>query len=333
MIIDLITLESPYLNSTMSVKKALILAAGFGTRMGEIGKIRPKVTWPIFEKTLLELQVLWARKLEIEDIYINLHYQNEEILNLYKENPIFKNVCWLYEPTILDVGGAIHNLARQPENDYQGKVLILNADLFLDLDLGELNTYSKKLETHSCLLFTEKVKSDSGYNGLDLNSTNAVKGVIKNNQFPRDVEITTYTGVSIINLSLLKPVGGVSSFFSSICHETQGSNTIVDKSKSEYWDFGTSNRYYSSMFKILSQNSKSKFYQFLKSVGGIDENKIGHSKKNYHSSYDFQINLSPWCRLPSNQMNVINLGGNKNLDFLKNDKQALIYQDIVQEII
>lgn len=317
----------------MSVKKALILAAGFGTRMGEIGKIRPKVTWPIFEKTLLELQVLWARKLEIEEIYINLHFQHEEIINLYKDNPIFKNVYWLYEPTILDVGGAIHNLARQPKNHYQGKVLILNADLFLDLDLSELNLYSKTLDTHSCLLFTEKVKSDSGYNGLDLTPTNAVKGVIKNNEFPRQVEITTYTGVSIVNLSLLNPIEGVSSFFSSVCHPSQGSNTTIDKSKSEYWDFGTAHRYHSSMFKILSQNTKSKFYQFLQSVGGIEEKKIGHAKNSYSSLFDFQINLSPWNIIPSNQVNVINLGGNRDLNSLKNDKQALIYQDIVQEII
>ena len=44
----------------MIVENALILAAGAGTRMGEIGKVLPKVLWPVFECSLLELEVLYA---------------------------------------------------------------------------------------------------------------------------------------------------------------------------------------------------------------------------------------------------------------------------------
>ena len=45
----------------MKVDNALILAAGKGTRMGNVGKILPKVIWPIFEKTILELEVAYAK--------------------------------------------------------------------------------------------------------------------------------------------------------------------------------------------------------------------------------------------------------------------------------
>jgi len=41
----------------MQIDYCLILAAGFGTRMGKIGKKLPKVHGPDFEKSLLELQV------------------------------------------------------------------------------------------------------------------------------------------------------------------------------------------------------------------------------------------------------------------------------------
>ena len=53
--------------------RALILAAGKGTRMGEIGKVLPKVLWPIYERSLLELQVQYAKSLGIKDIYIKNH--------------------------------------------------------------------------------------------------------------------------------------------------------------------------------------------------------------------------------------------------------------------
>ena len=46
----------------MQVDYVLVLAAGKGTRMGEIGKKIPKVIWPIFNKSILELEVLHAKK-------------------------------------------------------------------------------------------------------------------------------------------------------------------------------------------------------------------------------------------------------------------------------
>ena len=102
----------------MPIDYCLILAAGFGTRMGEIGKHLPKVMWPVFEKTLLELQVSYARSLGIKNIYINLHYMGETIEKFCKEKSSFEGVQLLWEkPEILDIGGAIHQLARLPEVD------------------------------------------------------------------------------------------------------------------------------------------------------------------------------------------------------------------------
>ena len=47
----------------MQIDHILILSAGKGTRMGNIGKNLPKVLWPVLSKSLLELQVAYAQKL------------------------------------------------------------------------------------------------------------------------------------------------------------------------------------------------------------------------------------------------------------------------------
>ena len=61
-------------NFIMKVDHVLILAAGKGTRMGKIGEIVPKVIWPVFNKSLLELQVAYARSLApTAQIHINLY--------------------------------------------------------------------------------------------------------------------------------------------------------------------------------------------------------------------------------------------------------------------
>ena len=64
----------------MKVNKALILSAGFGTRMGEIGKTLPKILWPIFDKSLLELQVLYLKEMP--------HFP--EILRFVKLDKVFQ---------------------------------------------------------------------------------------------------------------------------------------------------------------------------------------------------------------------------------------------------
>ena len=91
----------------MQIDYCLILSAGFGTRMGEIGKSLPKVLWPVFEKSLLELQVEYVKTLGIPKIFINLHHQKELILESVRNKAVFDEVIFLTEEEILDIGGGI----------------------------------------------------------------------------------------------------------------------------------------------------------------------------------------------------------------------------------
>ncbi len=118
----------------MNIDHCLILAAGFGTRMGEIGKHLPKVLWPFFETTLLELQINFAKSLNIKNIFVNVHFQSEQIIAYLTSKNLIPKENILFEKEILDVGGAIYNLANQPKINYSGKLLVLNSDLFYYFD-------------------------------------------------------------------------------------------------------------------------------------------------------------------------------------------------------
>lgn len=120
----------------MKVDNVLILAAGKGTRMGQIGKIIPKVIWPIFNKSILELEVHYAKKFNPKKIFINLYNSKDTVLNFTKGKAIFDEVEFIVEKETLDIGGAIHNLATKL--DYQGNLLILNSDQFILLSEDKL---------------------------------------------------------------------------------------------------------------------------------------------------------------------------------------------------
>src|SRR5690606_36142936 len=143
------------------------MAAGFGTRMGSIGKQLPKVLWPVFERSILELQVAYARSLGIDNIYINLHHMGEQIEEFCKTKAGFEGVKFLWEkPEILDIGGAIHNLASQPDVKYKGKLLVLNADQFFFLKKEDLLRILTPYAKAPAVLFSYWVNSSLGYNAL-----------------------------------------------------------------------------------------------------------------------------------------------------------------------
>jgi NDP-sugar pyrophosphorylase family protein len=279
----------------MQIDYCLILAAGLGTRMGVIGQKLPKVLWPVFEKSILELQVAYAKSLGINKIYINLHFKGKEIHEYCTKVSTFDDVTFLWEePNVLDIGGAIHNLASQVEINYKGKVLILNGDQFFYLKKDELMKKLGSLGRGQALLFTYWVNSSMGYNALEVDDERFIKGIIKNNDLKPHQKVETYTGISIIDLSRIDRVPGVSKFFESVCPYHQKKISTVLLENVDYWDFGTVRRYWETMFQILrtyKTNSNHPFIRFLIQAKALKTWKIDLQKLSYHAVTKDVINL------------------------------------------
>ncbi|MAX65353.1 MAG: hypothetical protein CME66_00295 [Halobacteriovoraceae bacterium] len=245
----------------MKVDSILILAAGKGTRMGKIGQSLPKVLWPIFYKSLLELQVAYARELAPSaKIFINTYYSTKKIKNFIQNNKAsFEGVELIEEQQVLDIGGAIHNVAAKLE--YKGNLLILNSDQFLYSKHDFLSEGLRSLANFDSILFTYEVSSSDGYNALAIKESKLEK-IILNHQLSRSKNIITYTGMSVINLEKLERVNGESKFFESVANPTKYNVGCLIIQDLNYWDFGTLERYYHSIKRIL-QGPKSDFYKFL----------------------------------------------------------------------
>ena len=263
--------------------------------MGSIGQKLPKVLWPVFEKSLLELQVAYARSLGIEKIYINLHYMGEEIESFCRSKSTFEGVHFLWEkPEILDIGGAIHNLASQPQVKYKGKLLVLNADQFFYLRKEELFKYLEPYAKAPAALFTYKVNSSQGYNALEIDEKRLVKNIIKNKDLPANTKVETYTGISCIDLAQLDKVSGVSAFFESVCPYKTKDIPAISLENVDYWDFGTVKRYWETTFTILETyrvKSTHPFLRFLVQERALKTWKINLQTLSYHAQSPRVVNL------------------------------------------
>lgn len=237
----------------MQIDYALILSAGLGTRMGEIGKKIPKVLWPIYFKSMLELQILYCEELGVKKIFINTHYLHDEIELYLKTHNLFKKVTLLHEDPLLDSGGAIHNLAARSDVNYQGNLLLVNGDQFLFFSKKFWEEALAKLKESRAVLFGIKVDKNSNYNETILKADRLVE--IKKN-IDKDHDYITYSGLGLLNLNGLVPVSGISRFFETVANYKKEKIEFITPDKFEYWDFGTAEIYARNIFKLAAREQR-----------------------------------------------------------------------------
>ncbi len=118
--------------------KAMILAAGLGTRLGEITGNQPKALVPFHGKPMLEQLLLRMKKQGIRQVLINVYHFEKQIIDFVKNHNNFDlDIQFSNEKEqLLDTGGAIW-FAR---SFFQGKepVLVHNVDIYSDLDFLQM---------------------------------------------------------------------------------------------------------------------------------------------------------------------------------------------------
>jgi MurNAc alpha-1-phosphate uridylyltransferase len=106
----------------------LILAAGFGTRMGALTRDRPKPLIEVAGRPLVAHALAAAREAGADPIAVNGHYHAEALRDWLAAHA--PDAIFLHEtPEILDSGGAIRN-AREVLGP--GPIFTLNADAVWD---------------------------------------------------------------------------------------------------------------------------------------------------------------------------------------------------------
>lgn len=279
----------------MKIDHCLILSAGSGTRMGAIGKVLPKILWPVFEKTLLQLQIEYAKSLGCKEIYINAHFLYEKILTAFKNLSKSKkeSITLIYEPVLLGSGGAVHNIAHLIDVDKRGLLLVLNGDQFLFSPRGLIEMALDMADRYPAVLFSIEVAKEAtekaNYNEIKVQKDRLV-GIER----PSRERFCTYSGMGIINLKNLDLIKGYSNFFDTVA-DFKNKEVLFIQNTGEYWDFGTLDRYYHSLFQILKKHHQSKsgpFIEFCLTTGTLLEEKIDGVLHSYNHNSSNTINLS-----------------------------------------
>jgi NDP-sugar pyrophosphorylase family protein len=122
--------------------KAMILAAGLGTRLRPLTDDRPKALVEINGRTLLEITLARLRAFGIQEVIINVHHFADRILEYLKANECFgMRIEVSREELLLDTGGGLKKAAYfflEDSGRLQEPFILHNVDVISTIDLRRM---------------------------------------------------------------------------------------------------------------------------------------------------------------------------------------------------
>ncbi|MDR2009736.1 MAG: NTP transferase domain-containing protein [Bacteroidales bacterium] len=194
--------------------KAMIFAAGYGTRLAPLTDNKPKALVNIAGKPMLQMQIEHLKSFGFNYIVINVHHFSDQIINFINSNDFGVEIQISDETNLLlNTGGGLKNVKKFfNEGD---TFLLHNVDIYSEIDLKEMYNFHLK----TCNIATLAVKHRESTNYLLFDETDRLCGwrSYKTNSEIISIEKTTYnemafSGIYVFNYNIFDAIQKEGSF-------------------------------------------------------------------------------------------------------------------------
>src|SRR6202049_4535744 len=161
--------------------KAMILAAGLGTRLRPLTDIRPKALVELSGRTLLEITLNRLRTFGITEVIVNVHHFADMVVDYLKSSNNFgMRIEISREDVLLDTGGGLkkaawfflEDSARRDPSQIDEPFLLHNVDVISNIDLRAMLQF----HTENHALATLAVQNRETSRPLLFNNQNQLRG-------------------------------------------------------------------------------------------------------------------------------------------------------------
>ena len=139
--------------------KAMILAAGLGTRLKPWTDEHPKCLAPVNGKSLLQRNIEYLQRHGITEAIVNVHHFAQQILEAIESAKGWGSNISISDERdeVLETGGGLKRAAWYFEN--QTEFVLMNADVLTDMDLGQMMASHQALRPLASLAVSNRVSS------------------------------------------------------------------------------------------------------------------------------------------------------------------------------
>ncbi|TDH23365.1 nucleotidyltransferase family protein [Segetibacter sp. 3557_3] len=186
-----------------AVSKAMILAAGLGTRLKPWTDQHPKALAEVNGKSLLQLNIEYLQQFNITDVVVNVHHFADQIVEAIDKNRGWGSQVTISDETsaVLETGGGLVKAA--PHFPGGASFVLMNVDILTDLDLSEM--IDNHLEYLPLATLATTKRTTSRYLLFDKNNTlvgwkNVATGEIKGlPEATRVAQPQAFSGIHLID--------------------------------------------------------------------------------------------------------------------------------------
>jgi len=224
--------------------KAMILAAGLGTRLRPLTDNRPKALVEVAGYTLLEITLRRLREFGVGEVIVNVHHFADMVVEYLKKNDNFgMRIEISREEVLLDTGGGLKKAAwffQQDSGDSDEPFVLHNVDVLSTIDLDCMVKFHRRhhalatlavqeRETSRHLMFDEQNQLCGRRSGRD-----RVPEIVRPS---KNLQALAFSGVHVISPRLLAKMGedGAFSIIASYLRLAGGGENILAFRADEYY--------------------------------------------------------------------------------------------------
>ncbi|MCX6353593.1 MAG: NDP-sugar synthase [Candidatus Aureabacteria bacterium] len=274
--------------------KAMILAAGLGTRLSPLTDELPKPLLPIANRPQIEFVLELLLRAGVSDVVINLHHLGDLIRTTLGSSYRGElRIDYAYEKDILGTGGGLKNVENFFDED---PFLLINSDALIELDLLEAVSFHTARKAAATMV-VRSWDEGGGYGRVEADRDGRIRRILGRGS-GENLTPVIFTGLHILSRRIFHYIpGGVYSCINRDCYSAmlESGERVYGYKSAGYWrDVGTIKSYFETNMDFLYGRMPGYCKKFI-SRPGEDAHRAGFPE----AVFAEPVFIGEFCRIGS----------------------------------
>lgn len=238
-----------------AIKKAMILAAGFGERARPLSLVRPKPLFPVLGRPLISHTLDLLTKAGIKEVVVNTHHLAAQVEDYLGSLKTGLTIHTIREEKILGTGGGVKNASALLDSE---PFFLINADILIDIDLQAVVTEHLAHQTPATLVLSDR----RNLGNVAVDQGGMIRGF--RGDWPAGTgtgqwRTLAFTGVHVLGPEVLAEIpdgpGDIITTYQAMVKKGAPIRAFTAQDPA-WWDIGTLNRYLRLHADLLTGRAK-----------------------------------------------------------------------------